>query len=71
MNIKDAVEKPRFHHQWLPDVIYFEPFSFGNETLISLEKRKHNFTFRSSIGEANCIKIEYLEDLDKPKHNQS
>tara|TARA_B110000014_G_C20123812_1_gene597059 strand:+ start:884 stop:2605 length:1722 start_codon:yes stop_codon:yes gene_type:complete len=71
MNIKDAVEQPRFHHQWLPDVIYFEPFSFGDETLVALEKRNHRFTFRGSIGEANCIKIEYLEDLDKPNYNQS
>ncbi len=24
MNIREAVEKPRIHHQWLPDSIYYE-----------------------------------------------
>ncbi len=29
MNIQDAVDAPRFHHQWQPDVIYTEPFTFS------------------------------------------
>ena len=24
MNLQDAVDWPRFHHQWMPDVLYFE-----------------------------------------------
>ena len=65
MNIKDAVEKGRFHHQWLPDAISFEYQNFSNETILDLEERGHSYYFRSSIGEANCIKIDYLKDLDK------
>ena len=71
MNIKDAVEQPRFHHQWLPDFVYFEPFGFSVETLNALEKRGHTTTFRRSIGEANCIKIDYLEDLGKVNYRNS
>jgi gamma-glutamyltranspeptidase/glutathione hydrolase len=24
MNIRDAIEKPRIHHQWMPDSLYYE-----------------------------------------------
>ena len=65
MNIKDAVEQPRFHHQWLPDKISFEYRAFSNETLLDLEERDHSYGFRYFIGEANCIKIDNLKDLDK------
>ena len=67
MNIKDAVENPRFHHQWLPDAISFEYEKFSNETLLNLEDRGHSYYFRKSIGEANSIKIKYLENSDKVK----
>ena len=36
MNIQEAVNAPRFHHQWLPDIIMFEPNSFPKETLQEL-----------------------------------
>ena len=67
MSIKDAVEQSRFHHQWLPDIVYFEPLNFSKETLNSLKNMGHNLSYRRSIGEANCIKIDYLDDLDKQK----
>ena len=70
MNIKDAVERGRFHHQWLPDAISFEYQSFSNETLLDLENRGHSYYFRGSIGEANCIKIDKLKDLDKVNYNK-
>ena len=60
MNIKDAVEKGRFHHQWLPDAISFEYQNFSNETLLDLESRGHSYYFRRSIGEANCILVDYI-----------
>lgn len=60
MNIKDAVEKGRFHHQWLPDAISFEYENFSNETLNDLESRGHSYYFRGSIGEANCILVDYI-----------
>ncbi len=67
MSIKNAVEQSRFHHQWLPDVVYFEPFNFSKETTDLLVKMGHNISYRRSIGEANCIKIDYLDELDKQK----
>ena len=55
MRIEDAVESPRFHHQWLPDVIQFEPSGFSMETLQTLSTKGHQYKIRRTIGEANCI----------------
>ena len=57
MNIEDAVESPRFHHQWMPDMIQFESAGFSLETIQALENRGHAFKHRDSIGEANCIQV--------------
>ena len=57
MNIEDAVESPRFHHQWLPDLIQLEDFGFQTETLRELKNRGHGIKHRTSMGEANCIQI--------------
>jgi gamma-glutamyltranspeptidase len=32
--MQEAVNAPRFHHQWLPDEITFEPNSFDKELLV-------------------------------------
>ncbi len=58
MNIEDAVESYRFHHQWLPDMIQFESGGFSPETIQALENRGHAIKYRGSIGEANCIQVE-------------
>ena len=58
MSIKEAVEKKRFHHQWLPDLIQVEKNTLSPEVIRSLEKYGHSIKVRSSIGEANCIKID-------------
>ena len=58
MNMEDAVETPRFHHQWLPDMIQFESSGFSPETIQALENRGHAIKYRGSIGEANCIQVE-------------
>ena len=39
MSMQDAINAPRFHHQWLPDVIVFEPNSFSEKILKQLEKK--------------------------------
>ncbi|RVD54847.1 gamma-glutamyltransferase [Mesorhizobium sp. M2D.F.Ca.ET.185.01.1.1] len=32
MNIQQAIDAPRIHHQWLPDTIYVEPFGLSPDT---------------------------------------
>jgi gamma-glutamyltranspeptidase/glutathione hydrolase len=42
MNVQDAVDAPRFHHQWLPDQILYEPWGLSPDTLALLTKRGHS-----------------------------
>ena len=37
MTMQEAVNAPRFHHQWLPDVVLFEPNSFPKEIIEQLQ----------------------------------
>ena len=37
MEPQEAVDAPRFHHQWLPDVIFAEPYAFSPDTQKRLE----------------------------------
>ena len=70
MNIQDAVDAPRFHHQWLPDVIIIEKNSSDNTIDSLLREKNYNvialpFEFdisgmspRSSIGAVDAIFID-------------
>ncbi|WP_224482839.1 gamma-glutamyltransferase [Robertkochia aurantiaca] len=57
MGMQEAVNQPRFHHQWLPDVVLFEPDSFEPETLRTLEKRGYHINEDRSpiLGKVNAI----------------
>jgi gamma-glutamyltranspeptidase/glutathione hydrolase len=41
MNVQEAVEAPRFHHQWLPDRIAFEPYGLSPDTQQLLTRMGH------------------------------
>ncbi len=43
MTLQEAVDAPRFHEQWLPDVTFMEPFAFSPDTQGLLEKMGHHF----------------------------
>ena len=58
MDIKEAVCASRFHSQWLPDVIQYEPRSLIEDLKKALEKKGHKLVQRGGyIGEANGIMI--------------
>ena len=70
MDIQDAVNAPRFHHQWLPDVVIFEEGSL-DKVKDSILKSKNYFVIslpiqmetggmspRSSIGAVDAIFID-------------
>ena len=73
MNIEDAVESPRFHHQWLPDMIQLESYGFSPETVQALENRGHAIKYRGTIGEANCIQVQdgYIYGSADSRRNSS
>jgi len=54
MNIQQAVDWPRFHHQWLPDELRMER-GFSPDTIALLESRGHKIKLVESQGEVAAI----------------
>lgn len=57
MNIQEAVNAPRFHHQWLPDAIRYELNEFPNEQIEALKQKgyPHNTETDPIIGKVDAI----------------
>lgn len=60
MSIKKAIDAPRFHSQWMPDIIDYEKNSLSKKVLTNLKQMGHDLNQRGSIGEANGIMIDSL-----------
>jgi gamma-glutamyltranspeptidase / glutathione hydrolase len=58
MGIQDAVDAPRFHHQWLPDVLVVEREGFDEGTLEVLRGYGHRVRVGGRQGTAHSIMIE-------------
>ncbi len=58
MSPEDAVNLPKFHFQWLPDVVYFEP-DFPIEKKIHLVEMGYSVRDRGYMGRTELIKIDY------------
>lgn len=56
MNIQEAVNAPRIHHQWLPDEIRMEKYGFAPEVKKILESRGHKLSERKYMGDVHVIK---------------
>ena len=55
MNISQAVDTGRFHHQWLPDKIYYETGALDQGIIEKLRNTGHEMEIRKSIGRVNAI----------------
>ena len=56
MNADDAVNKPKFHHQWLPDEVMVEK-DFDADTKKQLQTMGYKLVDRGAIGRTECIRI--------------
>jgi len=56
MSAEDAVNKPKFHHQWLPDTIQVEK-EFPMEVRTQLEQMGYKLRQRSTIGRTELILV--------------
>lgn len=56
MNVSDAVNKPKFHEQWKPDVVYVEK-GFPDSVKQAMERMGYSFKERGSIGRTEVIKM--------------
>ena len=58
MNIQQAIDAPRIHHQWLPDELTGEPFGLSGDTQRALTTRGHTLAKKRYLGDAEGIMIE-------------
>jgi len=59
MDIQEAIDAPRIHHQWFPDEILYEPFGFSPDTLSILTSFGHKFSARPGyVASATGIMID-------------
>jgi gamma-glutamyltranspeptidase/glutathione hydrolase len=56
MSAEDAVYKPKFHHQWLPDSLYIEK-GFPEQVKEGLAKMGYVFKQRAAIGRTELIMV--------------
>ncbi len=61
MAIDDAVSLPRFHHQWLPNMIMYDKYGLSPDTIANLKAQGHvgfrEIPYGRGIGDANSILI--------------
>ena len=57
LDIQEAVNAPRFHNQWLPDVILVED-RISPDTMNVLRSKGHKLTVRHFWGDAECIMVD-------------
>ena len=55
MSMTEAIDAPRVHHQWLPDLIQPETGALSNEVLDELKAMGYEIKDRKSIGRAEGI----------------
>ena len=59
MSMQQAVDAPRFHHQWFPDIVKIEATSFDAKTIKELENKGYVVDYKnaSSIGRVDAILV--------------
>ncbi len=56
LNIQASVDAPRFHMQYLPDVVYMEP-GFTDATAAGLRERGYTLTIHGHWSNGECIAV--------------
>ncbi|RKS14366.1 gamma-glutamyltransferase [Flavobacterium sp. 120] len=59
LSMQEAVNAPRFHHQWLPDLITFEPNTFDTKTFENLKSKGYIINEKTTpvIGKVDAILV--------------
>ena len=52
-----ALDRPRLHHQWLPDRLQVEPDTLAPETLAVLEARGHRIEVTEATAKVNAARV--------------
>ncbi|WP_116124467.1 gamma-glutamyltransferase [Lewinella sp. IMCC34183] len=57
MTLPEAVDAPRFHHQWLPDEILYEKDALGGGVLDSLQELGYTFREVNSMAVIKAVQV--------------
>lgn len=58
MDVQEAIDAPRIHHQWLPDLLYVEKFGLSKDSRRLLEQMGHQIREGNSWGVAEAILVD-------------
>ncbi len=58
MDVQEAVDAPRFHHQWQPDEIRLEEQGFPADVVNALAAMGHTTEVRADMGDVHAIMID-------------
>ncbi len=58
LDVQQAVNAPRFHHQWQPDQIYIERTGLSPDTIKLLQTRGHKLETQGYWSDGECIAID-------------
>jgi gamma-glutamyltranspeptidase/glutathione hydrolase len=57
MDVVQAVNASRFHHQWMPDRLALERVGFSGDTIQKLREAGYTLTFVESLGNCEAIEV--------------
>jgi gamma-glutamyltranspeptidase/glutathione hydrolase len=62
MNIQQAIDAPRVHHQWLPDELVYEPFGLSSDTRRALEAMGHKLILTTEKEKTTGSQLRFMGD---------
>ncbi len=72
MNVKQAIDAPRIHMQWLPDAVFAEPNAFTPDVQAALEGMGYKIRPVGRLGDVEAIvvnpKTQMLESVNDPRY---
>ncbi len=63
MDVQEAVDAPRFHHQWYPDSVMIETKGFPADVVTALTALGHRVDTVSDMGDVQAIQIDTATGL--------
>ncbi len=57
MSLEEAITASRFHHQWLPDQIWYERDGFSEQLIDQLSEKGHQFEAKNAIALVKAIQV--------------
>jgi gamma-glutamyltranspeptidase / glutathione hydrolase len=63
MDVQEAVDAPRFHHQWYPDTVMIEKQGFPADVVTALTALGHRLDTVSDMGDVHAIQIDPASGL--------